>query len=409
MEQVDIVMFSMSHYTDWQAGRVNRNFHILQELQKQDRVRQIVSVDFLPFTWRKAAKIYWENVLRPMSNLDIIYGDLTSACHRVNSKLSIYSTIDSIYSQKTVVHELQRISRVLGLQNVVFWSYNPLFTAVLEAIVRDAVQPRAFVFDAVDNWIEHPAFKRFQTDLRVGYQLIRQDADLIFTVSDHIRKTLFADNQRSYTVMNGIDTAHFAQALASVDDLPPELASLPRPIIGYHGVVEDRVDLPLVRALAEKNPDKSFVLLGTGIWRSASKRIHQILGGAPNIHLIPFVPYQEVPRYIAAFDVALVPHLVNEFTRSMNPMKFYEYCAAGKPIVTRPVSGTETFGNLLYLADSLAEFDGSIRRALTEDSPGLRQARQEAVADDSWFGRVELMLKRLQDVLDAPPRHRGRA
>lgn len=391
-------MFSMSHYTDWQKGRINRNYHILEELQKDERIDKIISVDFLPFNWTKVAKIYYENIVWPMSGLEIVYGDLTSACHRVNNKLYIYSTIDSIYSHKRVVKEIRRIIKVLKLDNVVFWSYNPLFTDILEDVGRRLVDRRAFVFDAVDNWLEHPAFQKYQNDLKVGYQVIRQDADLIFTVSEYLQKNLFASRDNCTWVPNGIDPEHFIISDAGYQ-LPAELQGIKKPIIGYHGVIEGRVDLDLIKYIAEKNPDKSIVLVGAGIWKKNKKVVDKTLGGIPNIYTIPFVSYFDIPKYLHAFDVGIVPHKINEFTKSMNPLKLYEFSAAGLPVVSTSVEGVETFKNILYLANTPEEFNQKIQLALRENNQDLAQTRREVIADDSWYGRMQLMLKYLFDYL----------
>jgi len=397
--KINIIMFSMSHYTDWQKGRVNRNYHILRELEKDERIDKIVSVDFLPFNWKKVAKIYWENVIGKMENLDMVYGDLTSACHRVNNKLYIYSTVDSIYSEKMVVHEIERIIKVLNLSNVVFWSYNPLFTMLLEEVARKKVDRRAFVFDAVDNWLEHPAFGKKKADIDVGYRVINQDADLIFTVSEYLQDKVFHDNKKCIWVPNGIDNEHFLVPQVNYQ-IPEDLRNIKKPIIGYYGIIEGRVDLDLIKYLAEKNPDKSIVMIGSNAWRSHEKVLHKELSQNKNVYLLPFVSYQELPKYLAAFDVAIVPHKINELTKSMNPLKVYEYCAAGKPVVTIPVSGSQTFGNILYYASTLEEFNKKIEQALKEDNEDKQRIRREAVADDSWFGRVQVMLKYLFDVLD---------
>ena len=392
-------MFSMSHYTDWQQGRVNRNYHVLQELQKDPRVDKIISVDFLPFSWKKVAKVYLENVIWPMKDLELIYGDLTSACHQVNNKLYIYSTIDSIYSQTRVIKELRKIVKILEMDNIVFWSYNPLFTVSLKELGRKLLGHETFVFDAVDNWLEHSAFTKRQADLRVGYQIVRQDADLIFTVSDHLKDKLFSENKRSHWIPNGIDMDHFA-GFSGSKEVPEEMKDLPRPIIGYHGIIQGRIDLDLIKYVAKKNPDKSIVLLGSTVWRSYRQVLIKELGSYKNVHLLPFVSYQDLPQYLYNFDVAMIPHKVNELTKSMNPLKLYEYSACGRPVVTTCVEGIETFKNILYLADTYEEFNNKIQLALRENNKELEQTRMEVVADDGWNGRVQLMLKYLFDSLE---------
>ncbi|MFA5076551.1 MAG: glycosyltransferase [Patescibacteria group bacterium] len=399
MEKINIIMFSMSHYTDWQKGQVNRNYHILNELQKDERIDKIISIDFLPFNWRKVAKIYWENIMwGEMDDIEIVYGDLTSSCHRVNSKLYIYSTIDSIYSHQTVTKELKKIIKILNLDNIVFWSYNPLFTCILEDVCKKNIERRAFVFDAVDNWSEHPAFQKYKDELRIGYQIIRQDADIIFTVSDYLKHQLFEERKNCYWIPNGINPEHFMLPKKDYQE-PAELKNIPRPIIGYHGVVQGRLDLELIEYVAQKNPDKSIVLIGTQVWKNYNKIIKKKLQNYKNIYLIPFISYQKLPHYLHTFNAGIIPHKINEFTKSMNPLKLYEYSAVGIPTITTSVAGISTFGNILYLANNPEDFNSKIQLALREDNDQLRQTRREVIADDSWFSRAELMLKYLFDQL----------
>ncbi|MBI5621657.1 glycosyltransferase [Candidatus Falkowbacteria bacterium] len=391
MQQIDVIMFSMSHYTDWQAGRVNRNYHILQALERDERVRKIVSIDFLPFNFKKFLKVYLENIIWPMPDLQLVYGDLTSACHQVNSKLFVYSTVDSLFSQAKVIKELRRIVKALQLQNIVLWSYNPLYSVSLEELGQQLLGHKLFVFDAVDNWLEHSAFRRYRARLRQGYDLICRDADLVFTVSDYLRRTIFPNCRKGYWVPNGIDLDHFT--LQAGDAPPTAFKHIPRPIIGYHGIIQDRFDLALTKYLAEKNPDKSIVLLGSNAWPVYEKILRRELAHYRNIYLLPFVPYQELPQYLRHIDVGIIPHKVTELTKSMNPMKLYEYSACGKPVVTTSIAGAETFQNILYVAQSYQEFNDKIQLALREDDARLARTRREVVADDSWDGRVQLMLK----------------
>ncbi|MEK7139304.1 MAG: glycosyltransferase [Patescibacteria group bacterium] len=383
---IDVIVFSMSHYTDWQRGRVNRNYHIVEQLQGDERVGKVVTVDFLPWSWRKVAKIYWENIIRPMADLEIVYGDLTSACHKVNDRYFVYSTVDSIYAPQAVVGQLKRISRILNLKNVVLWSYHPMFPHLLERVAQGEIGHTQFVFDAVDNWLSHPAYAGDRERLRRGYDRIARDADVVFTVNQHLAKTLFSQRIKpTMVVPNGVDFDHFA----ADRPIPPALANLPRPIIGYHGIIESRFDAGLAVVVAGKMPEASFVYLGGNVWKSHRRAMAEAFHGLPNVHLLPFVSYQELPAYLGAFDAAFIPHQVNDLTASMDPLKFYEYCAAGVPVVTTPVAGTATFGSALRIARTADECVSQLRAALRDTD---RASRQALVKPHSWPTRVDQML-----------------
>jgi len=397
-DKIDVIMFSMSHFTDWQKGRVNRNYHILREMEKDERIRKIVTVDFLPFGWKKAAKIYLEDIIFGLKNYELVYGDLTSACHQINNKVFVYSSIDSIFSSGIVNHEIERISRVLNLQNVVIWSYDPMFIKNLE-IIAQRVKYKLFVFDAVDDWRPHSAFKRFRNKLERNYSIIRNDADLIFTVSKNLKDELFsARNHDIYWVPNGVEVDRFTAALKYP---PARMQDIPHPIIGYQGIIQDRFDIDLVKYVAEKNPDKSIVLVGGRNesrfsfghgWKSFNKFLELQLGGYKNIYLLPFVPYEQLPQYINQFDIGIVPHKLNLLTRSMNPLKIYEYLACGKPVVATDNKDMEQFGDLIYVGRTQEEFNQQIQLAFKEDNEMLRKARVDSLTDDTWTARERVMM-----------------
>jgi len=416
----------MSSYTDWEKGIVNRNYFVLHELLKDSRVSKILSVDFLPFTFKKVMKSYLQNVIRGPRE-KVVYKDLTSkliklqttqrtiptssggagqASYKLQAKdLFVYSTIDSVISQKRLTGKLEKIIKKLGLKNILLWSYNPLYPNLLTDI-----EASSRIFDTVDNWIEHPSYAKFKESLKNGYKTISEKADLVFTVSEELinfYKNLGREKD-VYWIPNGVDVEHFNQqpiqrtiltssgGAGQATNNQQLLKNVKHPVIGYIGTIEHRFDVSLVASIAQKNPKKSVVLIGP-IWKDVQEEINKKLKKFPNIYFLGRKSYRDSPSYIHEFDVAIIPHKLDKFLAFTNPMKLYEYLACGKPVVATPGAGMEMFKDLVYIAKDPREFSEKINKALKEDSLELKEKRLEAVKKHSWKKRVEEMLKLIEE------------
>jgi teichuronic acid biosynthesis glycosyltransferase TuaH len=386
--KIDIIMFNMSTFFDWDHGVVNRNYNILHTLAKDDRVQKIIGVDFFPIGLRKAAKHYFQNILLQVKTAEMVYGDLTSACYQRTEKIYAFSTIDSIFSWKKVANELHRVSRNLNLKNVVFWSYNPMFVEFI-----GIMNEKMFVFDAVDNWSEHPGYVKLvgKRKLLRNYEIIAGKADVIFTVSSELLPFYknFGRENNTFWIPNGVDFDHFNdEKLLCMEN---ELTGIEKPIIGYLGTIQERIDLDLIAYLAEKNPDKIVALCGP-IWPVIKKQLEKKLQKFNNIILTGRVKFEHSPSYINRFDVAIIPHKVDDFLKSTNPMKMYEFLSAGKPIVSTAGAGVDMFKEYIRVSNDPEEFNRMISEELKNDSEEKRVARRRAVGEHSWNKRVSDML-----------------
>jgi len=392
----DVIMFNMSSMYDWDHGIVNRNYNILNTLQKEDKIHRIISVDFFPIGWKKGVKHYFQNILWEVKSAEMVYGDLTSACYQKSEKIYVYSSIDSLFSMKQISKELKRIEKVLNLKNIIFWSYNPMFVDFIGKL-----NEKLFVFDTVDNWTHHDQYTKMvsKKKLTKNYEKIAKTADLVFTVSKDL-EGFYKDLGRekdTFWVPNGVDIDHYNDQ--TIIDGKTSLDRYTQPIIGYMGTMETRFDIDLVVEVAKKHPDKIIALCGP-VWKETEKEMHYKFKGLENIVLTGRIPYKEAPAYFSRFNVGIVPHKVTDFAKSMNPMKFYEYMATGLPIVTTPVPGSEIFENKIYQAENADGFNQAITDALLEDSEELRQARITEAKRHSWHARVDEMIDQISLKLD---------
>jgi len=424
--KLEIIMFNMSSYSEWESGIANRNFHIFQHLLNNPRVERIFAIDFLPFTRKRALRNYYENIIKGPKG-KVIYKDWTTKCTQINDRLYVFSTIDSIFSHQRVVEKLKLVLEKIGSlpqQSVgrvktvrIVWSYFPMLVDYLhpnsapshssppaggsshsgnpKAPIR-MLNEDLTVFDAVDNWIEHPSFVKYKDLLRKNYQIIAQKSDLIFTVAeflvDFFKK--LGREKDVYWIANGVELENFISHLSGNG----QLKDVPSPIIGYVGTIQNRVDVNLLEYLAQKNPDKSFVLIGP-LWPVFLRKFRRPaieirrLKKYKNIYLLGRKKYQELPIYLDKFDVAIIPHRLDEFIKYTYSLKLLEFLAAGKPVVSPPISGAEKFADLVYLAKDYRQFNEMIQKAIREDNPNLRRKRREAVANEDWSKKMNEMLK----------------
>jgi glycosyltransferase involved in cell wall biosynthesis len=386
----------MSNYTDWQKGIANRNYHILRTLAKDERIEKIIAVDFLPigFSWKRKLKYFYCNLIKGVKACDkenkiciggeTRFGDFTSRCYQIKSKIYIYSSINNI---KKVSEELLEIKKRLDLENLVVWSYNPFIANVEE--IKKTLDAKTIVFDTVDDWSTHRVYKKQKNLLKKNYQKIKDQSDIIFTVSKDLKEKLFNNENKVHWIPNGVDADHYNKP---ENHIPNSMKDLKKPIIGYEGVIQERLEIELIKYLAQKNPDKSFVFVGW-LWRGLDEIINREFANLENVRFLGRKTYDELPNYIHLFDVAIIPHKINEFTKSMNPLKIYEYLACGKPIVSTKISGVEEFENFIKVAGDKEEFNKYINQALNSDNEELHKARIEEARKHTWEDRVERMLE----------------
>lgn len=410
IENIDVIMLNMSAYTEWQSGISNRNFNVLHTLLKDERVRKIVAVDYLPFNWRRSVKQWFKNIMTGVEGKVIARGltyKLVAASagaiaqtgykvpnyepDEVPFTLFVYTDILASISESLVWRRLNKLKDKLGLKNVVVWSYLPT-TATHYGKLGESLN----VFDAVDNWLEHASYEKIQPRLKLNYQTIKNQADAIFTTSSKL-VDFFEQRQNCWFIPNGVWFNHFTEAPKIVGR---DILNLPKPIIGYGGTIqENRIDLDLIAYIAEANPNKSIVMIGP-VWPSLKPVIDAKLKKYTNVHFLGRKSYQEAPAYYSHFDVAIIPHLVNDFNKFTDPLKLYDYLSLGKPVVSTAGQGLEQFSEVVSITKTPAEFNEAIHNALASDTEEMIQKRKTTAYENRWEIRVYEMLDKIFSLIN---------
>jgi glycosyltransferase involved in cell wall biosynthesis len=245
---------------------------------------------------------------------------------------------------------------------------------------------RGLIYHCADDYASVRGFPSSLPELEAD--LCRQ-ADLVITTSETLCQARRRFNPNTHWVPNGADVAHFSAAAAPA----AELSGVPRPVIGFVGGLSEWVDITLVAELARAHPEWSFVLVGP-----VAIDISSVVG-LPNVRRLGPRPYASLPDYLAAMDVGLIPFKQDQLTHHADPIKAYEYLAAGLPIVATDLPALRRLGDVIRLADSPAAFAAHIEAALREDRLSNRQRRQAEAARHSWTSRFETIDSLIQQSL----------
>ena len=247
--------------------------------------------------------------------------------------------------------------------------------APLAWALRDAHGWRV-LYDCMDDWDGFPGMGRALIDIE--RELVDR-SDLVVTTAETLRQKWAPDNPNTIVVRNGVDAEFFAQRCA-----PSNLLSAHRhPVIGFTGGLAPWIDFALIAAAARSRPDWTFVLVG-----DSHVPTSDLLGldSMDNVRLLGLQPHDSMPAYLFAFDVAIIPFVVDRLTAAVDPVKFYEYAASGTPIVSTHLPEIAPYRHLFHECSGATSLAGAIEQALDED-PSLAAQRIELAQSNTWARR----------------------
>jgi glycosyltransferase involved in cell wall biosynthesis len=250
-------------------------------------------------------------------------------------------------------------------------------------VIRD-VDREALIYYCTDDYSHWPSADRFameQADRQIAGQ-----ADLILAASRALESrhaTAGAGNCRYFP--HGVDVSHFASAATiATDQILEPIARLRGPRIGFFGLIYEKLDFNLLKAVAQANPEGSLVLIGPEAYCPRD------LTAIPNVHLTGPVPYAELPRAVAGLDVLLLPYVDDPMIRQSGPLKLRECLATGKPTVSIDVPDVRPYEPHVRIGRNREEFLENVRSALAESPDSLlRNARRDLVSGDDWNVRAD--------------------
>lgn len=290
--------------------------------------------------------------------------------------------------QRELVNDL--IS-VMEINKYFSWYYTPMALPFSEHL-----EPCVTVYDCMD---ELSAFKFAPVALKENEQRLLKKADVVFTGGYSIYEAKQHTHPNIFPFPSSIDRDHFASARGIGED-PADQAAIPHPRFGFYGVIDERFDIDLIGAAATARPDWQFVLIGPVV-----KIDPATLPRNPNIHYLGGKNYQELPHYLAGWDVAIIPFAQNESTRFISPTKTPEYLAAGKPVISAPIRDVVSpYGDnaLVHIAANAEEFVQAGDALLATQDHSSWLTRVDAfLAGNSWDRTWSQMAQHIETKMQA--------
>lgn len=277
-----------------------------------------------------------------------------------------------------------------GVRPEIAWYYTPMslhFSDHLEAPV--------VVYDCMD---ELSGFAGAPPGLRDAERALMKRAGVVFTGGRSLYEAKRHLHSNIHPFPSSVDVAHFARARSYALAEPPDQARIPHVRIGFFGVIDERLDRDLLAAVAQMRPEWHLMLLGPIV-----KIDPVLLPHRANIHYLGSKTYEQLPHYLAGWDVAMLPFARNEATRFISPTKTPEYLAGGKPVVSTSIADVvRPYGDmgLARIADSAEDFVSAIAAALAEDAPERQRSADRLLATMSWDTTWQAMSAHIQTLCE---------
>lgn len=382
---------------DWNAENRTSSHHIASRLKGKVnmlyvdspglRAPQVSGRDF-----RKIFRKLFQTIAKPES-----IGELGWRCTIPQLPFRKFPGV-SAFNQMFARLAVKRALRLCGLssQPVILW-----FVVPHPGFLVGQLGEKFVVYYCIDDYAAHPGM-----DVKVVANMDRQlteNANRVFVAPPSLVEGKRAKNARTTFSPHGVDVELFGQVNDPNLTMPDELRELPRPVIGFFGLVADWIDTELIEAVARSIPHGTILLVGHE--STDTSRLKKLT----NVKFVGPKPYQELPRWAKSFDVAMIPYRLTQQVKNANPLKLREYLATGIPIVAVSNPEIEKFADHVYIATDASDFVKGIHVVMEGDSSIKRRLRISSVSNMSWDQRVNETLNVVNSdlkELTSSPSHR---
>lgn len=306
-----------------------------------------------------------------------------SRLHRINIRIS------------TIL--LKKYLRQLEFKEYILWFYDP------EAVnYLDYLEPKLSCYDCVDEYSTMPDYAsplKKKNLLELENKLIK-NCDLVFTTSMALYEEKKRLNKNTFLVENVGDFDHFNKVEKMHFDIPRDSPKISSPIIGFVGAMDHyKVDFALLEFMAERRPNWNIVLIGSQMNSAEKGRTYP---RNSNIYYLGGKVYEELPNYMANFDVCIIPYKITDYTQRVFPIKLFEYLATGKPVISTALPALTKYDGIIKIAETYEAFVNAIDDTLNNDSPALKKTRLKIASRNSWKSRKDTLLDYIYSALNSP-------
>lgn len=359
---------------DWFENPTSNN-HVMQELARRNRVLWLNSVATRAPSLASGRDI--KKIFRKLAGF-------FKGARQVGPNLWVYSPVVIPLPHSRLAAAINRgilrltlraLRYVLGMKEFQLWTFLPTVADYIGHLGESVS-----VYYCVDEWSKFSYVDGPR--LAAAEQRLCRVVDVVFATSATLTESRRAYNPHTYLARHGVDHELFRTALEPSTPVPPDLASLQPPVLGFYGTIQDWVDLDLIAHLARRHPQWSIALVGkTHVDISP-------LSGLANVHFLGPKPHASLPMYCKGLAVGLIPQKINELTIHMNPLKLREYLSAGLPVVSTALPEVAQYAPWARAVDSYEEFEQAVEAAIAGDTPQLRRQRSDAMAGETWQRKV---------------------
>lgn len=397
MKKKDLIIVPFHDYKKWlHEGFRTRDAHLFEHFQNQKEIDKILvinrPVSLLEVLFKH--KCWKTNIGSP------VFKQKNWQVNKINDKVYLidFFSLDffsvmfqrkkwwySIFEKKEIITQINQALSLLNFKNKILFLENPMAVGVIGKLGEEK-----FVFDAIDNWLYHPQMSPYKNVIETNYKYIAARADLIYTVSSDLRDYFNSMNDCVYWLPNGVDSDRFKVGFAK--------EKREFPTFGYIGKIQERLDFELIEKALKKYKNHKFIIIGP-IY-AQYKVIEQLKLQYENIEFVGDINYADLPESMQSFDIAILPHKVNQFTNSMNPIKVYEYLSAGKQVVSTSVAGIKGVSDYIYVSANHQEFLDNLQVAI--DNYNKNDDIQVHVASSlsdshSWEKKVQKIIEKIEE------------
>lgn len=286
----------------------------------------------------------------------------------------------NLINSMMLLRQLRRLIKQYGFQRPILWIFDPC-----AHLLAGRLGEQLCIYHCIDSFRNEKQSSSRNSFISAAEASLCRKSGLVFVSAEEIFKEKARLNKDTYLMPSAANELFLDPAIC--EKVPEEIKDIPRPILGFAGTLDERIDLGLLDFLADKHPEWQIVFIGT----LRSGKIARGLRRKRNIRLLGWKDNALLAGYIGSFDVCIIPYRVNDFTKSISPVKLYDYLSLGKPVVSTGLAELlplESSG-LVSIAKDKDEFCAQVSNCLASDNPDNRLKRLEFARSNTWGKRIQ--------------------
>lgn len=374
MAKINILLLPLWSLDQWGQGRTFQK--LAEQLSANPNIRRVVCL-FPPAT--PTSRYHFPIELRWVSRKLVLMRNFSRAVPMDRPPYRLRKWLNG-----HIEHLVQFYLTLLRFHpsNTVLWLFPPLGSTHINSTLGK-FSSRLLITQIVDNFmaLEEEEQRPTKNLALTQYPMLAAQSDLVITGSMAMFEYFSALNKFTYHMENAVDS----QFIADPSDLPCRQNGAP-PRLGYIGYISSRTDIDLLDSIARSRPDWKLVIAGP-LHAVSCDSISELVK-LPNVDYLGNVSYENLPSLISSFDVCLIPHKNTQLSKSMSPLKFFQYLASGRPIVSTPIAGIERFEEFYLIGETCAEFISQIEFAIQSHTLDACKRNIQAALSETWESRT---------------------